>query len=188
MGKVSIIGLDLEKRSFQAYGVLADGGVGFRKHLSPEKVFASMPSSHAASSPWRPAGAPTIGGERYATSGTGFDDPSRLRPFRQAPKDAVDAEAIAEAASRPTTRFLSRSRPRNSRPAPCSADFDGASPRPRRARLIGADEADDTQTRAIALPRMLPRLQNQPAERRSRRPDLAGAFADARRSRRNNKS
>jgi transposase len=38
MEKVSIIGLDLAMRSFQAHGVLADGGVGFRKKLSREKV------------------------------------------------------------------------------------------------------------------------------------------------------
>ena len=46
MEKVSIIGLDLAKRSFQAHGALADGGVGFRKKLSREKVlgfFAEQP-------------------------------------------------------------------------------------------------------------------------------------------------
>ncbi len=46
MEKVSIIGLDLAKRSFQAHGARADGGVGFRKKLSREKVlgfFAEQP-------------------------------------------------------------------------------------------------------------------------------------------------
>src|SRR5215203_5340321 len=46
MDKVSIIGLDLAKRSFQAHGALVDGGVGFRKKLSREKVlgfFAEQP-------------------------------------------------------------------------------------------------------------------------------------------------
>ena len=46
MEKVSIIGLDLAKRSFQAHGALVDGGVGFRKKLSREKVlgfFAEQP-------------------------------------------------------------------------------------------------------------------------------------------------
>ena len=38
MKEVSIIGLDLAKRSFQAHGALADGGVAFRKKLSREKV------------------------------------------------------------------------------------------------------------------------------------------------------
>ena len=40
MEKVSIIGLDLAKRSFQAHGALAEGGVAFRKKLSREKVLA----------------------------------------------------------------------------------------------------------------------------------------------------
>ena len=46
METVSIIGLDLAKRSFQAHGARADGGVGFRKKLSREKIlgfFAEQP-------------------------------------------------------------------------------------------------------------------------------------------------
>ena len=42
MEKVSIIGLDLAKRSFQAHGARADGGAGFRKKLSREKVLAFL--------------------------------------------------------------------------------------------------------------------------------------------------
>jgi transposase len=34
MEKVSIIGLDLAKRSFQAHGARADGGVAFGQKLS----------------------------------------------------------------------------------------------------------------------------------------------------------
>jgi hypothetical protein len=44
--KVSVIGLDLAKRSFQAHGARADGGVAFRKKLSREKIldfFAVQP-------------------------------------------------------------------------------------------------------------------------------------------------
>jgi len=40
MEKVSIIGLDLAKRSFQAHGGLPEGGVALRKKLSREKVLA----------------------------------------------------------------------------------------------------------------------------------------------------
>jgi hypothetical protein len=46
MEKVSIIGLDLAKQR-------ADGGVGFRKKLSREKVLASFPSELAESWPGR---------------------------------------------------------------------------------------------------------------------------------------
>ena len=45
MGEVSIIGIDLAKRSFQLHGARADGSVGFRKTLSRGKVLplASQP-------------------------------------------------------------------------------------------------------------------------------------------------
>ena len=72
MKKASIIGLDLAKRSFQAHGALADGSVAFRKKLTREKSSAFLPSSHAASSPWRPAGAPITGSGYPATPGTKF--------------------------------------------------------------------------------------------------------------------
>src|SRR5512133_2911004 len=42
MDKVSIIGLDLAKRAFQAHGARADGGVAFRKKLLREKVLSFM--------------------------------------------------------------------------------------------------------------------------------------------------
>ena len=42
MDKVSIIGLDLAKRAFQAHGARADGGVAFRKKLWREKVLSFM--------------------------------------------------------------------------------------------------------------------------------------------------
>jgi hypothetical protein len=73
MEKVSIIGLDLAKRSFQAHGALSDGGVGSAKSFPERKFSASLPSSRAASSPWKPVGARTTGGEPSGTSGMRFD-------------------------------------------------------------------------------------------------------------------
>ena len=73
MEKVSIIGLDLAKRSFQAHGALADGGVGFRKKLSREKVlgfFAEQPRCVVALGP---VGARTTGGGPSGISGMRFD-------------------------------------------------------------------------------------------------------------------
>ena len=58
MEKVSIIGLDLAKWSFQAHGALADGGVGFRKKFSREKVlgfFAEQPLRRRHGSLWERA-------------------------------------------------------------------------------------------------------------------------------------
>ena len=44
MEQVSIIGIDLAKRSFQVHGALANGSVAFRKKLSWEKVVAFLAS------------------------------------------------------------------------------------------------------------------------------------------------
>src|SRR5277367_3573324 len=73
------------------------------------KSSAFLPSSHAASSPWRPAGAPITGVGLSATPGMKFRliPPAYVKPFVKRQKnDAADAEAIAEAASRPTMRFV----------------------------------------------------------------------------------
>jgi hypothetical protein len=48
MEKVSIIGLDLAMRSFQAHGALAEGGVTLRKILTREKVLGSFAVQIAA--------------------------------------------------------------------------------------------------------------------------------------------
>lgn len=42
MEKVSIIGLDLAKRSFQLHGACADGAVAFRRKLSRERFLAFL--------------------------------------------------------------------------------------------------------------------------------------------------
>ena len=68
MEKVSIIGLDLAKRRLQAHGARADGGVAFRKTLSRDRSSLFWPSVRAASSLWRPAGAPITGDAPSALS------------------------------------------------------------------------------------------------------------------------
>ena len=109
MEKVSIIGLDLAKRSFQAHGALAEGGVAFRKKLSREKVlafFAEQPRCVVAMEAcgsahhWRRA-IRDLGHE------VRLIPPAYVKPFVKRQKnDAADAEAIAEAAVRPTMRFV----------------------------------------------------------------------------------
>ena len=109
MEKVSIIGLDLAKRSFQAHGALADGGVGFRKKFSREKVlgfFAEQPRCVVA---MEACGSAHHWGRAINDLGheVRLIPPAYVKPFVKRQKnDATDAEAIAEAASRPTMRFV----------------------------------------------------------------------------------
>ena len=72
MEEVSIIGLDLAKRRFQAHGARADGAVAFRKALSRDKVLAFLARAYVASSLRRPAGAPITGDAPSALSAMKF--------------------------------------------------------------------------------------------------------------------
>ncbi len=44
MEQVSIIGIDLAKRSFQLHGARADGSVAYRRKLSRGKLLSSLAS------------------------------------------------------------------------------------------------------------------------------------------------
>ena len=109
MAEVSIVGLDLAKNVFQVHGAGADGSVAFRRKLPRAKVlsfFAAQPrclvamEACASSHYWaREIGA--LGHEVRLIA------PAYVKPFVKRQKnDAADAEAIAEAASRPTMRFV----------------------------------------------------------------------------------
>ena len=109
MTEVTMIGLDLAKNVFQVHGMRPDGSVAFRVKLSRIKVltfFAAQPICTVAMEAC--ASAHYWGRE---LSGLGHDvkliPPIYVKPFVKRQKnDMADAEAIAEAASRPTMRFV----------------------------------------------------------------------------------
>jgi len=109
MEQVSIIGLDLAKRAFQAHGARADGSVAFRKKLSREKIrtfFIQLPRCVVA---MEACGSAHHWGRAIRDIGheVRLIPPVYVKPFVKRQKnDAADAEAIAEAASRPTMRFV----------------------------------------------------------------------------------
>ena len=110
MKEVSIVGVDLAKRVFQLHGAAADGSVVFRKKLSRGRSSCRFwRASRPAPWPWRPARRRTTGAARSARLGHAVRliPPIYVKPFVKRQKnDAADAEAIAEAASRPTMRFV----------------------------------------------------------------------------------
>ena len=105
---VSIIGLDLAKTVFQAHGADASGGVVFRKKLRRDQLlafFAGQPRCVVAMEACASAHywAREIGALGHETR---LIPPAYVKPFVKWQKnDMADAEAICEAAQRPTMRF-----------------------------------------------------------------------------------
>lgn len=109
MGEVSIVGVDLAKQVFQVHGAAADGRVQFRKKLSrPQfaKFMASLPPCVVA---MEACGTAHYWGRELARHGhdVRLIPPIYVKPFVKRQKnDVADAEAVAEAALRPTMRSV----------------------------------------------------------------------------------
>jgi transposase len=109
MGEVSTIGLDLAKSVFQVHGADASGAVLFRKKLRRHQVlifFAAQPPCTVAMEACASAHhwAREIGRLGHQVR---LIPPAYVKPFVKRQKnDAADAEAICEAAQRPTMRFV----------------------------------------------------------------------------------
>lgn len=109
MEQVTIVGLDLAKRVFQVHGATADGDIAIRKKLSRCQVlafFSDLPPCVVAMEACATAHywAREIGALGHNVR---LVPPAYVKPFVKRQKnDAADAEAIAEAASRPTMRFV----------------------------------------------------------------------------------
>jgi transposase len=107
--EVSTIGLDLAKMVFQVHGADASGAFAFRKTLRRAKVlefFRDLPRCVVAME--------ACGGAHHWAREIGrlghevrLIPPIYVKPFVKRQKnDASDAEAICEAAQRPTMRFV----------------------------------------------------------------------------------
>jgi transposase len=109
VSEASTIGLDLAKRVFQAHGADASGKVVFRKQLRRGQVlafFAGRPACVVAMEACSSAHywAREIGELGHMVR---LIPPAYVKPFVKRQKnDATDAEAICEAAQRPTMRFV----------------------------------------------------------------------------------
>ena len=109
MEEVSVIGIDLAKRSFQVHGAKADGSVAFRRKLSRGKVLSFLASQPPCTVAMEACAGAHYWGREIAALGheVRLVPPIYVKPFVKRQKnDAADAEAITEAAERPTMHFV----------------------------------------------------------------------------------
>lgn len=109
MESAAVIGLDLAKNVFQVHGVAADGGVVVRRQLRRGQVLEFFTSQASC----------LVGMEACASAHHGAREiialghqvrlmpPAYVKAYvKRGKTDAADAEAIAEAVTRPTMRFV----------------------------------------------------------------------------------
>ena len=102
MSEIITVGLDLAKNVFQAHGADASGRAVLRKKLRRDQVLAFF----GQLSPCIVA-MEACGGAHFWGHEVRLIPPAYVKPFVKRQKnDAADAEAICEAAMRPTMRFV----------------------------------------------------------------------------------
>jgi transposase len=109
MNQVSTVGLDLAKHIFQLHGADSAGAVVFRKKLRRGQVLAFLATLPPCTVAMEACGSAHYWGREIAKLGhtVRLIAPAYVKPFVKRQKnDMADAEAICEAAQRPTMRFV----------------------------------------------------------------------------------
>ncbi len=104
-----IIGVDLAKNVFQLHGAAADGAVIFRKKLTRAQFHRFMANHPASLVVMEACGGAHYWARELELLGhrTKLISPHYVKPFVKRQKnDAADADAIVEAAQRPSMRFV----------------------------------------------------------------------------------
>lgn len=109
METVTIIGVDLAKNSFQLHGASTDGSVVFRKKLTRPQFRQFVADHPPCIVAMEACGSAHYWAREMVRCGhqPRLLSPGYVKPFVKRHKnDAADAEAIVEAAHRPTMRFV----------------------------------------------------------------------------------
>lgn len=109
MNEITLIGVDLAKAVFQLHGTTANGTPIFRKKLSRSQFRAFMEDHRSICVAMEACSSAHYWGRELEALGhtVRLIPPIYVKPFVKRQKnDAADAEAIAEAALRPTMRFV----------------------------------------------------------------------------------
>ncbi len=110
MKKISIIGIDLAKNLFQLHGAYQDGSVAFRKRVTRGKLLYFLGKQPSCLVAMEACGGSHHWAREIRQLGHRVHilPPAYVKPFVKRHKnDMADAEAISEAASRPTMRVIS---------------------------------------------------------------------------------
>ena len=113
MNPVSTVGLDLAKYIFQLHGADSAGAVVFRKKLRRGQLLAFLATLPPCTVALEACARAHYWGREIAKLGhtVRLIAPAYVKPFVKRQKnDAADAEAICEAAQRPTMRFVALKR------------------------------------------------------------------------------
>jgi transposase len=109
MQEISIIGLDLAKHVFQVHGADDRGRCVLRKQLKRREVLDFFGKRAPCVVAMEACGTAHYWARKIAGLGheTRLIPPAYVKPYvKRGKNDALDAEAICEAASRPTMRFV----------------------------------------------------------------------------------
>ena len=110
MKQATIIGIDLAKRVFQVHGAASDGRPVLRKKVSRAQLLSLLAQQPRALVAMEACATAHFWGRAIEELGhqVRLIPPVYVKPFvRRQKNDAANAEAIAEAASRPSMRFVS---------------------------------------------------------------------------------
>lgn len=109
MGEVSTVGIDLAKSAFQVHGSDSSGTVIFRKKIRRDQILAFFSTLPRCVVAMEACASAHYWAREIAAVGhdTKLIPPAYVKPFVKRQKnDMADAEAICEAAQRPTMRFV----------------------------------------------------------------------------------